>query len=304
MDQIIRQYLESFKVGAKQNHKNMTLFCLLACREADTDFLTLDDALDKQKLSITEVNKAGSVPELRVISKSSLMILMFDGEELVGAKQNRVPNVTVLLTPNSTTIIPVSCVEQGRWSYRGKGFRTESRAMKPSMKRKKTESVTVRLDMDDTFIADQGLVWSEIRSKHARMSKPESPTGAMSDLYDYHSDRINEYLISFQPVDKQIGMAIFIDGILSGIEILGRFDALRRSFRKLVVSHVMDALETDGTEVPTKTKPSKEATQRLLKSASNSSVQRRKSVALGEDMRLESEELVGAGLNTRGACFS
>ena len=37
----------------------------------------------------------GSVPELKVINKAEIPILLLDGEELVGAKQNRVLNTTM-----------------------------------------------------------------------------------------------------------------------------------------------------------------------------------------------------------------
>ena len=43
---------------------------------------------------ITEVSEGGSVPELRVVNKGDARILVLDGEELRGAKQNRVLNTT------------------------------------------------------------------------------------------------------------------------------------------------------------------------------------------------------------------
>ena len=63
---------------------------------------------------MTEVGEGGTVPELKVINKSPRMILILDDEELVGAKQNRIVNTTMLVQGNSIIIIPVSCVEQGR----------------------------------------------------------------------------------------------------------------------------------------------------------------------------------------------
>ena len=63
-----------------------------------------------------EVSRGGSVPELKVVNKSDRMLLILDGEELVGAKQNRIVNTTILIAGNTATVIPVSCVEQGRWS--------------------------------------------------------------------------------------------------------------------------------------------------------------------------------------------
>ena len=49
-------------------------------------------------------------------------VLLYDGEELVGAKQNRILNVSVLVEAKSTLRIPVSRVEQGA----GRGGRRSS----------------------------------------------------------------------------------------------------------------------------------------------------------------------------------
>ena len=54
----------------------------------------LTEALVQNLIAVTEVCEGGSVPELKVVNKSGTMVLILDGEELIGAKQNRVVNTT------------------------------------------------------------------------------------------------------------------------------------------------------------------------------------------------------------------
>ncbi len=301
MDNLIQQFFQHIKVGAKQSHKNMTLYCLLAAREADADFLTLDDALNERVLQVTEVDDAGEVPELKVRNRSDRKILVLDGEELVGAKQNRVLNVTILIAPESETVIPVSCVEQGRWSYRSREFGSARRAMSASMRKKKSETVAMSLEEEGSFRSDQGTVWAEIDAKYARMATPASPTMAMADLYEAHRETSEDYLKAFRPVDNQIGMVVFIDGEVAGVELLGKFESLKKNHSKLVHSYVMDALETlDAKKIKARSKASKARANKILESAGKAAVEKRKSVALGQDVRLESDEVVGAGLEFEG----
>lgn len=300
MDENIQRFLEGIKVGAQQSHKNMTLFCLLAAKEADVDFLTLDEALDAGVLSITELDQSGRVPELKVSNRSDRKILMLDGEELVGAKQNRVLNVTVLISAQSETVIPVSCVEQGRWSYRTPEFGSARRSMSAAMRKKKSETIVASLEYDGSFSSDQATVWAEIDEKYARMETAPSPTLAMSDLYEAHRHSSEDYLKAFHPVDNQVGMVVFIDGEMAGVELLCKFDTFRQTYGKLVQSYVMDALETLPSKEKPQTRPSLARARSVLESAGNASTEKRKSVALGQDVRLESEEVVGAGLEFDG----
>jgi hypothetical protein len=267
MNENIQRFLKGIKVGAKQSHKNMTLYCLLAAREADVDFTTLDEALDSGALAITELDESGSVPELKVTNKSDRKVLMLDGEELVGAKQNRVLNVTVLIAAQSETIIPVSCVEQGRWSYRSREFASARRAMSPAMRKKKSETVVMNLQEHDSFRSDQGTVWAEIDAKFERMAAAPSPTMAMSDLYEAHEGNTDDHLKAFHPVDNQIGLVVFIDGETAGMELLDKFETFRKNHEKLVQSYVMDALETAGGVAKARSKPSKTKATKLLESA-------------------------------------
>ncbi|MFH0958807.1 MAG: DUF6569 family protein [Pseudomonadota bacterium] len=78
-------------------------------------------------------------------------VMEFFKEIKVGAKQNRVLNATILIAPKSETNIPVSCVEQGRWSYRSKHFGSQSRSMSANLRNRKSQTVTMNLRQGREF---------------------------------------------------------------------------------------------------------------------------------------------------------
>jgi ARG and Rhodanese-Phosphatase-superfamily-associated Protein domain len=50
-----------------------------------------------------------------------------EGEEVVGAKQNRTINLSILVPAQAEVIAPVTCVEAGRWHARSAQFPSSSR---------------------------------------------------------------------------------------------------------------------------------------------------------------------------------
>ena len=141
----IQAFLENVKLGGKQNHLNMTLIPLLAPDAGVPDYLILEEALAQGAVEITEVSQDGRVPDLKLVNKSASKLLVVDGEELVGAKQNRIVNATFLIAGNTEIIIPVSCVEQGRWAYRSQKFASGEKVMPPSMRLKNQKAVAMNL---------------------------------------------------------------------------------------------------------------------------------------------------------------
>ena len=134
METVIQGYLDKVKVGRKQSYRNLAVFPLLSGYATGLDYMTLDEGLAGGLIQVTEVSQGGTVPELKVVNKSPRMVLILDGEELVGAKQNRIVNTTILVQAQSTTVIPVNCVEQGRWHYRSPSFSSEERMMSPALR--------------------------------------------------------------------------------------------------------------------------------------------------------------------------
>ena len=88
----------------------------------DYNFTNLKNALNNNKVIINEIDEDGNVPELMCRNLSSDYILILAGEEIIGAKQNRIVNTSIILGPNKNLKIPVSCVEEGRWAYKSHNF--------------------------------------------------------------------------------------------------------------------------------------------------------------------------------------
>ena len=76
--------------------RNLAVSPLVVSNPRADDYSTLDEALTTGRVRITEVGEAGSVPELKLLNDTDHPILLLDGEELTGAKQNRICNLTIL----------------------------------------------------------------------------------------------------------------------------------------------------------------------------------------------------------------
>ena len=72
-------------------------------------------------------SRARSVNDLLVENPTDKPVLLYEGEEVLGAQQNRTFDVTVLVAAGAQAAVPVSCVEAGRWDGAATP-RTSSRA--------------------------------------------------------------------------------------------------------------------------------------------------------------------------------
>src|SRR5215470_8607344 len=108
MSDPVSAYLAGLRLGPAQSHENLTLIPLLASADAGVDYISLDDALKSGAVDISEVSENGSVQNIRVTNRSRSKVLILDGEELVGAKQNRISNASFVIPEMSEKVIPVS----------------------------------------------------------------------------------------------------------------------------------------------------------------------------------------------------
>jgi hypothetical protein len=290
----IEQAVESLKVGRLKNYQNMSVAPLVGVTdEKGPEYLTMTEALAGDLLEVTEIDHGGSVPNLKVRNLCDKNVLLLDGEELIGAKQNRVLNTTVLVAGQSEVIVPVSCTEQGRWSYKSDKFMDSKIMMAKAARSSKSSSVSHSLKIHpNSYCSDQGKVWEEIADYHCDLGS-HSSTGAMKAAYDQREDDLRACREAFPLVEGQRGVVIFVNGEFSGCEILSRADAYKLVHQKIIESYSLEAFrdkkESSG-------KPSAKKAKTLLGQISSWKTERFKSVGLGEDLRLQNCDSHGNAL--------
>jgi hypothetical protein len=290
----MEQAFESLKLGRLKNYLNMSVAPLVGVTDEEgPEYLTMTEALADDLLEVTEIDHGGSVPNLKVRNLCDKNVLLLDGEELMGAKQNRVLNTTVLVAGQSDVVVPVSCTEQGRWSYKSEKFMDSKIMMAKAARSSKSSSVSHSLKIQsNSYCSDQGKVWEDINEYHCDLGS-HSSTGAMKAAYDQREDDLRAFREAFPLVDGQRGVVIFVNGEFSGCEILSRADAYKLVHQKIIESYSMEAFRDKKESLG---KPSAKKAKTLLEQISSWKMERFKSVGLGEDLRLQNCESHGNAL--------
>jgi hypothetical protein len=294
MDNLILNLLDKVVTGERLVYKNLIVFPLYYKNGNKLNYITIDEALSNKFIEIKEINEGGSVPELIVNNISDKRILLLDGEELIGAKQNRILNTTVMIEMKTSTKIPVSCVEAGRWNYSSDKFSSSDRMSPPSLNFEKRMSVSYCLEKTEgkSFRSDQGKVWDNVE-KISSAAKVSSPSMAMSDVFEGRKTEIDDYLKNIKISDGQNGMVVLINGKITGLEYVSNDKAFKKLFPKLIRGYSMDAM-IDIKEV--KDKDFSKDVKTFIEDIKSGNENIFKSVGLGNDHRLDSKEFIGSAL--------
>ena len=289
--QTISDTLSHLHLGAASAFEGMTVFPLFSDQLRDKDYLTLDEALDQKLARVIEVSEDGEVPNLLFENLGSRKVLLVDGDELVGAKQNRIVNLSILVGAHTKIEIPVSCVEAGRWSRKSDEFSSAKRAMYSRARASKAEAVTVRMRRSGERYSDQSEVWSNIAMCSADLDV-DSLTSSMSDIYESHEQRLGRYREAFKAQDGQVGALFAIDGNAQGLEIFDSSATFSHYLERLVSSYALGSLADmgEGREAALP-----EAEQ-FMASVKQAQAEQFEALGEGEDLRLSGESLAGGAL--------
>ncbi|HEX5817376.1 MAG TPA: DUF6569 family protein [Gemmatimonadales bacterium] len=293
----LRDIVGRLRPGDPVVHRGLAMVPLFGDVPRRVEYLTFGEAVRAGTCRVTEMSEGGSVPQLMLVNSGALPVLLLDGEELLGAKQNRIVNLTILAPAMRNLAIPVSCVEMGRWQYQSREFGESPRTMYPHARAAKMAQVSASLDRGERH-ADQGAVWSEIAAKAERMAAP-SATSAMSDIFVRHGETIEEYAGQFAAQDGQVGAVFVIGRRAVGLDLFDAPATLRTYLPKLIRGYALDALDAElgrGGTMRAGGGVSIALAERFLGALAECGAQTYPAVGLGQDLRLRGDGLTGAAL--------
>jgi hypothetical protein len=296
---IIQEALDRVLVGRETVHRNLVVWPLLRPADAPDDapsYLPLPDALARGAVRITEVSEGGSVPQLTVVNDADAPVLLLDGEELVGAKQNRVVNLTILAPAKRSLPIPVSCVERGRWHWASRHFAEAPRTMFAEGRARKMRDVSRSMRESGSRAADQGAVWDAVAARASSL-RVASPTGAMGDVFDGHRASLEAYVGAFRAAPRQAGAVFAIGGRVAGLELFDSARTWRTYMPKLVRSYALDAIDAlSRREASPPARAPGRGLKELLAAVRRAEGAAYPAVGVGEDVRFEAAGVAGGAL--------
>jgi len=234
---IIGKYLEKLAVLEPRRHEGLSIYPIIAKSTFPIgSYLTLDRALKRGVLRVTELGESAKVNTVLLENTSGEYIYIMSGEILKGAKQDRTMQNDLLAPPDSGKLkVHVFCTEHGRWVNKTESFEAAEYA------------VPNRVRQAAKVSKDQSSVWSSISENQSRL-QVETPTAAAKEVYADKrvQDDIDPYIKTLSDVPevhpRVVGVAATFGKRILAVDIFGDTDMFRALYPKLLKSYVVDVV--------------------------------------------------------------
>jgi len=157
-ENILTKFLDWADIHPVAEVGRLTVFPISLSRDNGPvrNVLTMQQAMERGLLVVEELTPP-RLSEARFVNKSeNRFVFLMAGELVAGGRQNRTLRTDALLGPQSSTELPLYCVEKGRWS--GEAKFSVSSGVAPQAVREQAASG-----------AGQDAVWDEVARANSRM---------------------------------------------------------------------------------------------------------------------------------------
>lgn len=265
---------EGYRLSGPYVHNNLAIYFVHGKSAAGPVPLTLQEAMAK---GAVHVHETSNVNELQIENLSDREVFVQSGDIVKGGKQDRVLMVSLVLPPKSGRLpIASFCVEQGRWSARGREDTSRfssadaalpSREAKMAMKapRPASSSADARARRSSDTGERQQAVWSSVASTQNRLAgnvgqSIAAPQSRSSLQLSLENEKLQEMQAEFikalkaegEKGDDILGFVFAINGKLNSADVYPSNGLFRKMWPKLLQASVTEAIgERDkASEVP------------------------------------------------------
>lgn len=245
----------------------------------------LEDALAEGHTTVTEVGEQGIVNEVVVSHTGRRVLLLLDGEQIAGAKQNRIFNASFVVPPGTTARLPVSCVERGRWAHRSAGFQASGTTLEVTARSAKLHRMArTTVTTGRHYDAGQGEVWRDVDT-YLASTRTASATSAYADAYATRAQQVERDLGQLAPLPGQVGVSVVHGRRLLSLDLFGSPELYARAAPKLLRGALAAILERPGA-----TGSAEDTVTSALASLSRAPLERRPTPAGGESWLVSTGE--------------
>ncbi len=273
-------------LGPATHHHNLTLFPLRWPQPQEPPHVLLSKAIEAGEAVVEEASEDGSVPNLAVTNRATRPLLIPEGEILVGAKQNRVINVTVLVAAGVKFALSVSCVEAGRWRYQSRQFESKFCAP-PSLRNKKLRAVQKNRAAGGRAASDQGEVWDEVQACLDGVAA-QSKTASLTDGFISAEEKLKEHRERFSLPEDAAGVLVGRGGRIVGMDLFDSPETLKTLWGRLSDAYFFDALRDPKPAPPT----TADCAQRFIERLGGVARPRVPALGMGEELEITAKGMV------------
>jgi hypothetical protein len=300
MSAVIPELIGRLRLGDLAADGELTIAPVFGAYPGVPLFVGLEEAIGAGTLLVTEMSDGGEVPSLKAHNQGAVGVLILDGEELVGAKQNRVLNTTVYIKPGQEIVIPVSCTEAGRWSYHTHAFGDSGHLASPSIRMVASLSVTQNVRRHGAYHSDQEKVWEEVSLLQERHHH-RSPTSAARDVYEQKRGDLHKREAAFPCLPGQTGLLALWSGKVAGFDLVASESVYAKLHGRLVRSYALDAPAGTAARDEASLARDRQTAVDWLSTLGESPTTEHESPGAGISYRFTGQGVVGAALAVDGA---
>ncbi len=195
---------------------------------------------DARPLAVQERAGSAVVAELVVRNTSARPRAVLEGDLFVGGRQDRTAADTTVLGAGESRVLPVRCVEHGRWSG---GVDHRATAMRTPY------SVRYGSRAGTTARPDQGEVWERIARLERRHGASETAalTAHLPASRAHRGEPARSFvrarpdLTGIRPLEGQRGILVGIGGRIVAAELFGSARGLRTRWEGILDAAALDA---------------------------------------------------------------